>query len=160
MQCGGALFDYGGECVCDIVGNGRWHQLNMYSQGPGRALDLLQHAGHCSIAVCSRMPEDSHARELRHYLTEQLQPLGNQLRAKKGCARHVPARPRQTRHQFVFDRIGHAYCDDGNQAGRLLCRAGGRRALRHNEVNLTLNQFSSRLGEVDPDSILHNGAQR
>jgi hypothetical protein len=65
-------FDHGGECVFDIVRTGRWHEYKLYSECFGRAFDLLQHARHCAVAVCTRMQEDCHARELRHGLSEQL----------------------------------------------------------------------------------------
>ena len=51
----------------------------------------------------------------------------------------IPRNPTLAGYQFVFNRIGHAYCDDGNQAGRLFCRAGGSRALCHNDINFPLN---------------------
>ena len=113
----------------------------------GRALDLLQHASHGAITVCTGMPEDSHAGELRHNIFKQLQSLGNQLRAKKACARHIPARPCQAGNQIVLDRIGHAYCNDRNLAGRLLGWTGGRRTLCHNDIDLPFNQFSSGLAK-------------
>ena len=68
-------------------------------------------------------------------------------RPKKGCARHVPARPREAGYQFVFNGIGHAYCNDGNDAGRLFCRAGGRRALRHNDIDLAFDQLNCGLAK-------------
>ena len=42
------------------------------SQCLGRALDHLQHTSRCAITVCTGMPEDSYAGELRRDLTEQL----------------------------------------------------------------------------------------
>ena len=61
-----------GECASDILRAGRWTQLKPHSHCLGRALDLLQHASHRAIAVCTWMPEDSHAGELWHDLSEQL----------------------------------------------------------------------------------------
>ena len=57
------------------------------------------------------MPEDGHARELRDYLLEQLQSLGNQLRAKKGCARHIPARPRQAGYLSLSQTLSRLAVD-------------------------------------------------
>src|SRR6266568_1054558 len=72
IECDGAPFGHGGECISDIVGTGRCHELKLYSQCLGRALDHLQHTGRRAITICTGMPEDSYAGELRHGLSEQL----------------------------------------------------------------------------------------
>jgi hypothetical protein len=71
-ECGGAPLGHGGECICNIVGTGRWHELKLYSKCLGRALDHIQHASRCAITVGTGMPEDSYAGELRHGLSKQL----------------------------------------------------------------------------------------
>ena len=88
------------------------------------------------------MPEDSHARQLRHELSEQLSALRVHFEAR-GCPGNVPARPCKADHQFVIDWIGHCNCNDGNAAGRLFGRTGSRRAQGDNDINLMLNQFNS-----------------
>ena len=146
-ECGGALFDHGGECIGDIVGTGRRHELKLYSQVWAALSISFNMPAIVRSRVCTGMPEDSDAGELRHGLSQQLQSLGDELGPKKGCARHVPARPREAGYQFVFNGIGHAYCNDGNDAGRLFCRAGGRRALRHNDIDLAFDQLNCGLAK-------------
>ncbi len=93
------------------------------------------------------MPEDSHARQLRHDLYEQLQALGDKLRAEKGCPRDIATWTRKAGNQAVLDWIGHAGCDDGNEAGGLLSGMGGGRTQRDNDIKLAFDHFSSEFAE-------------
>ena len=54
---------------------GRRYELKLHSQCLGRSLDFLQHAGVRAIAVGARMPEDRHARQLRHDLSSNCSRL-------------------------------------------------------------------------------------
>ena len=141
----GALHGHRGECTGNISRAASWHKLKPHAHCLGRALDLLQHSSHRALAVCTSMPEDSHARQLRRELSEQLQALGDQLRAKRRlsrCHRPTPAFARlTTSSSSTGSAIGN--CNDGNAAGRLVGRAGSRLLKSDNDINLMLNQLNS-----------------
>ena len=94
------------------------------------------------------MPQDGHARQLRHDLSEQLQALGDQLGPEKGCPRDIATWTRKAGNQAVLDRIGHAGCDDGNEAGGLLSWMGGGRTQRDNDIKLAFNHFRGEFAEL------------
>ena len=66
---------------------------------------LFEHASHCAIAVGVWMPQHGDVRVLRHDLAEQLEPLGDELRAEKSCSSHIPAWSSKASDQLVLDRI-------------------------------------------------------
>ena len=108
------LFRHRGERACDIVGTVGWHELQLHSQGPRRVLDILHNVRHRTLAVSVGVPEGSHASETGNDVSEQLQALGDQLRAEKGRPRHITARPCQAGDQPVADGVGHNRRDDGD----------------------------------------------
>src|SRR5262249_25548239 len=110
-------------------------------------LGFLEHASHRAIAIGAGMPEDSDARVLRHDFAKQLEALGDQLRAKKSTG-DIPAPPGKASDQFVFDRVGHRYHDDGNDAGCLFDRTRRRRTLCNDNINLASCEFRSELVEA------------
>ena len=62
----------------------------------------------------------------------------------------LPTWTRKAGNQAVLDRIGHARCDDGNEAGGLLSWAGSRRTQCDNDIKLAFNQFRGGFAEFDP----------
>jgi len=64
------------------------------SQGPRRVVDILHDVRHRVFAVRTGMPEGSHANEPGNDISEQLQALGDKLRAEKGRPGNITARPR------------------------------------------------------------------
>ena len=95
---------------------------------------FLEHASHRAIAVGVWMPKHGDPRVLRHDLAEQLEALGDELRAEKRCPGHIPAWSSEASDQLVLDRIGHTDHDNGNHAGRLFERPRGRRTQCDDEI--------------------------
>jgi hypothetical protein len=93
------------------------------------------------------MQEGSHTSEPGNDVSEQLQTLGDQLRAEKRRPRNIAARPCQAGDQLVADRIGHDSCDDGDRVRSLLGCLGRWRAPRDNDVDLQPNQLGRQRGE-------------
>ena len=85
--------------------------------------------------------------ESRNDLSQQLQTLGGQLRAKKVRPCHIPAWACEGGDQLVRDRIGHGHRDDGDCASRLLGRARGCRTQGDNDIALAPDQFRGQLAE-------------
>jgi hypothetical protein len=93
------------------------------------------------------MPERCHARKSRDDISQQLEALGDQLRAKKGRPRNISAWPCQASDQTILDWIGHRDCNDRNCIGRFFGYACCRRAARNDKVNVGGNQFSGEASE-------------
>ena len=60
------------------------------------------------------MPEHGHARVLWHDLAEQLEALGDELRAEKNCPGYIPAWSSKASDQIVLYGIGYGDHDNGN----------------------------------------------
>ena len=117
------------------------HELKLHSQSPCRGLCLLQHVLRRALAESAGMPEGSDARDRGNRFLEQLQTLGNQLRAEEGQPCDVSTLARKARHEPVSDRIAHSLRDNGDHGGRLLGGAGRGRIRRDDEVDLETGQL-------------------
>ena len=80
---------------------------------------------------------------MRHDFSEQLQTLGDQLRALKACSSYIRAWPCKAGNQSILDGIGPPDFDDGNEAGGLSNRSGRRRTLFYYDINVAFNHLSS-----------------
>src|SRR5215831_19049896 len=105
-------------------------------------LGLLEHASHCALAVGPGVPQHGDARVLRDHLAEQLEPLGDELRAEKTCPGNVPAWSSKRGDQLVRNGIGHADHDNRSDTGRFFERPRGRRTQRDDDIKPVPDQFS------------------
>src|SRR6266508_6695976 len=98
------------------------------------------------MAWNGRMHAYGKAREVRHRLLEELQPLAIELRRQVAQARQVPSWVGQARDEPFPHRITSQY-NDGDRARSLLGGAGREVSEGHNHIDPEPDQLGRKLGK-------------
>ena len=110
----------------------------------GALLNLLEKGLHERIVGIA---QNAHAARPRYDLGDQFEALCRRLGGGGGQSGEIAVRPRKVADQPRRDWIA-CHHDDGNVAGRILCRMGGRGLYRDDDIDLAANQFRRQFGEA------------
>jgi hypothetical protein len=113
--------------------------VNPDPEGSGRGLQLL----HRQPSLRRFVPENSHSRDLREELSEQLDPFGHQLTRDRAHSRDVASWPGEALYNPKLYRVASGRHDDRNRRRRVLGGAGRFAPARHDNVNPLPDQFGS-----------------
>jgi hypothetical protein len=119
----GVLPSHGVKGGFEILRILRFHRLNAQAQCRRCILCKLEVSANKGQ---SGIPQNRHAGNLGNRLTNQLQLLGRDLRARvEGCTREVSAWPGETGHEPLTDRISRCCEDDRDRGGGVPSRSHG-----------------------------------
>ena len=91
--------------------------------------------------------QNTYAARSRYDLGDQFETLCYRLGGGGGQSGEIAVRPRKVADQPRRDWIT-CHDDDGDVAGRILCRKGGRGLYRDDDIDSAANQFRRQLGKA------------
>ena len=95
-----------------------------------------------------RIQEESHPRNRRDDLLEELRPFGANIWTEDGITREITAGTCKTPHEAAPHRITDRNRDNGDGLGGRHCRAGGCRTVHGNYIDRDTHQLRRGCGEA------------
>jgi hypothetical protein len=133
---------------CQLIGLFHLKILKAYLGGMRRAIGLFAHTLRSAFPVRAWMAQDGDASEPGHDFLQELESLGDLLRAEEGHPGHVSAGTSQTRDEAAAHRVSNRRHDYGDRLRGLLRGpySGGR--LRNDKIDILANQLGCQNAET------------
>src|SRR5262249_6004030 len=143
----------------ELFGGSRVSWSNRQSQGSRRSLRLLHASGHRYIAWNGK---DRYTGDLGHSLLEKLQLLADDFRDQRAQPGDISAGASKAGDEARSNWVATRRHDNGDRAGRPFGSASGLLPLRHDDVNLELDQLGgearqARQAALCPSVLEHDG---